>query len=492
MKAHKRVWYSHFIQGTLSRRETGQDTSLITLDAPFALRPPFSTNIDAVLRLGQILFCTALTIAASLGQKSARERDSMLEQKSNQETKLLQDFSADLAKLALQTTHRAEGYIRYDYVIPAGYYPQLWDWDGYFIGAHWANQNAADAKYLKGWALTFMSSADESGYVAGCITPKGPRPLFGKFAMKPFLAQGALLAAERLNDYSWIAPYWNKLEAIARYRDRTQFDLKWGLYFWDNAMQSGADNNVALSNDPKDAGAILAVDASVFVLREELAMAAIALKLGRTKDADTYRGKADELKKALLDHLWSSEDAMFWNRRRDTGALVKRISYSNFVPLVADVLPAEDARRMIERHLLSPTEMRSEHGFRSLARSDADYNNRAIIDPYSNWQGPIWINANYLDWIALRKYGFVSEARWTALTIAKMLHRDISKWGSMHEDYNAETGDGLAPTPEQSPGGNFTGFVGWNMLSLDMLQCELTNLHCMYLEIMSAPVKPRS
>ena len=101
----------------------------------------------------------------------------------------------DIAKLAPQTTHPAEGYIRYDYIIPAGYYPQLWDWDGYFIGAHWANQNTADAKYLKGWALTFMSSADASGYVAGCITSKGPRPLFGKFAMKPFLAQGALLAA---------------------------------------------------------------------------------------------------------------------------------------------------------------------------------------------------------------------------------------------------------------------------------------------------------
>ena len=112
-------------------------------------------------------------------------------------------------------------------MIPAGYYPQLRDWDGYFIGAHWANQNSADVKYLKGWALTFMSSADASGYVAGCITPKGPRTLFGKFAMKPFLAQGVLLVAERLNDYSWIAPYWNKLEAIAHYRDRTQFEPKW-------------------------------------------------------------------------------------------------------------------------------------------------------------------------------------------------------------------------------------------------------------------------
>jgi len=54
------------------------------------------------------------------------------------------------------------------------------------------------------------------------------------------------------------------------------------------------------------------------------------------------------------------------------------------------------------------------------------------------------------------------------------------------EDYNAETGEGLAPTPEQSPGRQFAGFVGWNMLALDMLQCEVTKLHCMYLELPSA------
>ena len=43
----------------------------------------------------------------------------------------------------------------------------------------------------------------------------------------------------------------------------------------------------------------------------------------------------------------------------------------------------------------------------------------------------------------------------------------------MHEDYNAETGEGLAPTPEESPNHVFAGFVGWNLLAQDMLQCEV-------------------
>jgi hypothetical protein len=57
----------------------------------------------------------------------------------------------------------------------------------------------------------------------------------------------------------------------------------------------------------------------------------------------------------------------------------------------------------------------------------------------------------------------------------------------MHEDYDAETGDGLAPTPEQSPGGKFAGFVGWNLLAEDMLECEVTQSHCISLSLDSEP-----
>jgi alpha,alpha-trehalase len=387
-------------------------------------------------------------------------------------------LTADFARLAPQTIHPAEGSIKYPYLIPAGYYPQMWDWDGYFIGVHWANQDAADAKYLRDWVISFASSADADGYVAGCITPKGPRPLFGKFAMKPFLAQGAFLAAESLHDFEWIRPVWPAMQRILEYRRRTQFDAKWGLWFWDNAMQSGADNNAALTNDPKDRSAILAVDASVYAMREYLAMSQLAGRLGDGPAAEKYRREATETRQAIMAKLWLPDEAIFLNRRRDTGAWVRVINWTSFLPLLDGLLEPADGKRMIRQHLLNLDEMRSEYGFRSLAKNDPAYNNDAIIDPYSNWRGPIWINANFLDWIALRRYGFKDEAHWLALTLAGALHRDIAKWGSMHEDYNAETGDGLAPTVAQSPGGKFAGFVGWNLLALDMLQCETGHGHC--------------
>src|SRR5262249_15173513 len=79
----------------------------------------------------------------------------------------LDQVSAAYAKLEPQSIRPAEGFIKYDYLIPAGYYKQMWDWDGFFIGSHLAQQGKP--QYLKYWVLDFAGAIDEDGYVAGCI-----------------------------------------------------------------------------------------------------------------------------------------------------------------------------------------------------------------------------------------------------------------------------------------------------------------------------------
>jgi alpha,alpha-trehalase len=263
------------------------------------------------------------------------------------------------------------------------------------------------------------------------------------------------------------------MRKVIAYRESTQFDPKYGLFFWENAISSGADNNVALTNDPKDKSAILATDISTFQYREYKAMAQLADKLGKPDEAAEYRKKAADLNAATLKYFWFPKEAMFYNVRRDTGEPVKRVSYSSFVPLVDDILPEKVAKEMIQRYMLNKDVMLAPYGIRSLSKQDPEYNNAAIIVPYSNWQGPIWINANYLNYIALKRYGFDKEARELSGILGRMVLADIAKWGSMHEDYNAETGEGLAPTPEESENHVFSGFVGWNLLVEDMLQCEV-------------------
>ena len=422
------------------------------------------------MRLIRFVLITSLVVAALNPASAGKPSDDLAQ--------TLAHVSVAYARLEPQSIRPAEGFIKYDYLIPAGYYKQMWDWDGFFIGSHLAQQGKP--QYLKWWVLDFAGAIDADGYVAGCITTKGPRPLMGKFAMKPFLAQGALIASEGLGDYQWVKPIWESMRKVIAYRERTQFDPKYGLFFWENAISSGADNNVALTNDPNDKSAILATDISTFQFREYKAMAALAAKLGKPDETLRYLQKAADLKTAMLKHMWSAQDAMFYNVRRDTGKPVKRISYSSFVPLIDDILPEKSAKQMITRYMLNKDVMLAPYGIRSLSKQDPDYNNQAIIVPYSNWQGPIWINANYLNYISLKRYGFDKEARELSGILGRMVLADIAKWGSMHEDYNAETGEGLAPTPEQSENHVFSGFVGWNLLVQDMLQCEVKN-ECAFL-----------
>ena len=389
-------------------------------------------------------------------------------------TVLYDDIKSKFEKLRPQSIQPAEGFIKYDYLIPAGFYKQMWDWDGFFIGCHLSS--IGKPEYLKYWVLNFVAAIDSEGYVPGCVTTKGPRPIFGKFAMKPFLAQGAYLSSLALKDFSWIENVYDGIKKVCQYREKTQYDNNYGLFYWDNAMQSGADNNAALTNDDREPSAILGVDINVFQYREYLAMEKIAFILNKHSDAVYFKGKAEALKSALLKHHWDKEYHTFWNVRRRDGRFVKRISYSNFIPLIQkDLLSLSDGRKLIKKYLLNEKYMLSKFGLRSLAHNDPDYNNENIIVPYSNWQGPVWPIANYLYFIGLKNYGFDKESTLLAKNIGQIIVKDINKWGSMHENYDAETGDPLAPTAEQSKNGVFTGFVGWNLLIQNMFMGILEN-----------------
>jgi hypothetical protein len=101
-----------------------------------------------------------------------------------------------------------------------------------------------------------------------------------------------------------------------------------------------------------------------------------------------------------------------------------------------------------------------------------------MIDPYSNWQGPVWINVNYFSFIALKCYRLEDEAGTLAGILARLVLADIRKWGSMHECYDAETAEGSSLS-RASKRSRFSGIC--RLESQDMLQCEI-NGDCLRLD----------
>ena len=382
------------------------------------------------------------------------------------------ELSAGYQKIYHKVIQQPDGYLQYPYLIPAGFYKQTWDWDGFFMGCWFIDKGMPE--YMQYWALTFLAGVEDNGYVVGCMTTKGPRKMHGSFAMKPFLSQGVQRYSEAAGDYEWVRPHYEKLTRALAYRDSVQLDSTYNLYFWENAFQSGADNNPALNYFAQDKRSYLATDCSVMQMQEFKAQAAIAMALGYEEDAALYKSKADAVADAIMKHLWCDEDKIFYNMDRELGTLYKRVSYSSFWPLAVGLAPEADGRAMIKKYLLSEDHMLSPHGLRSLSKQDPEFNNRNIIKPFSNWQGPIWAPATCVYVEAMDIYGFKKEQLDVLVPLAKLMLDDVNTHETMHENYHSETGEGLAPaTTKVDENGKFIGFISWNLCMESLLKRAL-------------------
>lgn len=375
-----------------------------------------------------------------------------------------------LARLRPTVIKPGSGAIPYPYCIPGGFYDQQWDWDGFFIASHLAGRSPAQPEYLKYWTLNVLGSALPDGDMAACISPEGPRTGHASLRLKPFLAQGAELAARLADDYDWVAEHYDRIVEIVSRRDATHFLAEYGLYAWEDAMQSGADNNPAVGNDPTTNRKIAACDINAFIYREYLALSRLARCLGRHADEEMYAAKSADLYRAVNKHLWDAERQSYWNLDTESRRWRICVSYSNFVPLWAGMTGQENGAAMIGRYLWNEDHMLAPHGLRSLSRQDEEYNNRNIIIPFSNWQGPVWPIANYFYFVCLTRYGYREEADELVRRLTRLYLRDIDFCGSLHENYDAETGDPMAPSAAQSKHGLEGGFVGWNLLLEDMIE----------------------
>lgn len=384
---------------------------------------------------------------------------------SHEET--IQLIRRSLAPYKSMVKRPAKGALIFDYLVPGSIYQEQWDWDAFFMGMALAAEIPSEAIYLKNVMLNVLHSAREDGYVPGCITPKGPDIRLNH--VKPFVAQGVYLSSRFLGDYDWTSPYYPVLKKVVLYREKTLWAKKYNLGVWFNSMESGVDNNVAALDFPDKT--VVATDVNTYIYREYKSMSFIASEIGRPSDAKWFMEKAMHHKDMINKHLWNEQNVTFYNLNAKTGQHIRRMTFSNFVPLWGSVAPQDKGEEMVRKYLLNPKKMWSNYGVRTLAKDDKEYNNINMIKPHSNWQGPVWPIANYFYLQALLRYGFQQEAITLAERITNLVITDIQKSGGMHENYDAETGKPLAAP----------NFVSWNLLVGNMLAEAVHNKNPFFL-----------
>lgn len=373
----------------------------------------------------------------------------------------LDQFSAaakrEIGSLASKVIRRANGALAYDYVVPSGVYEELWDWDAFFVGLYLISENKANGIYLKNWCLNFLHFTEPDGQ-----TPGGIRPWAGRDArlyhIKPLMGQAAYYASLSLGDFGWIESVWEKMKACVTYRERRMSDAETGLVKWWDSMESGADNNPGLVL--RYHNSVAGADVNAFMVLDYRAMALVAERIGRQEDARAFRDRARRLSEAINTHLWDVADSTYYNYDTVKKRRIRCITYSNQVPLWAQLASKERAKVIIERYVLNPQKLWAPHGIRSLAADEPLYNNENIIKPYSNWQGPIWAPANWMFMHALVHYGYQEAAIQVAERVTRLCLTDLTKNKMMHENYHADTGAPLAAP----------NFISWNLLVANMIE----------------------
>ncbi len=165
------------------------------------------------------------------------------------------------------------------------------------------------------------------------------------------------------------------------------------------------------------------------------ALAEIADVLAKPDAAKELRARSARYR-ASLATLWSEPDAAFLNKDLHTGQFSRRLSPTNFYPLLARAATPAQAQAMIQKHLLNPREFWGQWVIPSIARDDP-----AFADQ-NYWRGRIWGPMNYLVYLGLRNYDDPDVRRQFAEKSYALFLKEWTQNDHVHENYNAITGSG--------------------------------------------------
>ena len=164
-------------------------------------------------------------------------------------------------------------------------------------------------------------------------------------------------------------------------------------------------------------------------------LAALAAILGKQDDQKVFQADYERMKQLIREKLWNEKDGMYENRFW-SGEFSKRLSPTNFYPMLAGVATREQADRMVHEHLLNPQEFWGEYVAPTSPRNDP-----AFSDQYY-WRGSIWGPTNYLLYHAIDRYGYDQAALEFAQKSYALFLQDWKTTQHNNELYRASGGGG--------------------------------------------------
>lgn len=221
--------------------------------------------------------------------------------------------------------------------------------------------------------------------------------------------------------------------------------LEWGGHA---VLESVRDALVAVWDEVGWPSNFDGVDINSMMVMEAKSLEAMAKELGKTEEAEMWQADHEKRAELINRHMWDEETGFYYNVDKKTNTFtfkekndLKRQEIIGFLPLWAGIASEEQATQLVKA-LTDPERFWRPKGIPSLSAADSFYN------PKGYWNGPVWVQWNYLIMRGLLDYGYEKEARELVDRVAGVMIEQLKEnhnlwefyspdhnWGGYHKTY---------------------------------------------------------
>lgn len=372
------------------------------------------------------------------------------------------------------------------YTVPSSFtYPYQWLWDSCFHAIILSHFNTSDAKKE---IVSLVSKQFDNGMIPHMIywekatNTDFPVIKWGKentstITQPPMLAYAVWKIYEKDHDLSFIKHVYPKLYHFYKYLLSERDPHENYLIGIMNPDESGEDNsprfdiplhlspvhtleenvkrrtqlvkqNIACKFDApfcmRNFFWVKDVPFNAIMVENLWLLATLAKHLDRFEDAAFFEEKKERIKKAMRKLML--EENIFWSTFGKDYQKIKVKTWAMFAPLFAKMLTHNEAKQLVEEHLLNSNEFWTTFPVPTVSIDEPSFN------PKGFWRGSVWASTNWFIYKGLINYGFVDIAK-----DVKKSTIDLLEKSGFREYFNPTTGEGYGAK-------DFT----WGCLVIDM------------------------
>lgn len=214
-----------------------------------------------------------------------------------------------------------------------------------------------------------------------------------------------------------------------------------GLCEWGGhaVLESVRDSKVAVWDQVGWPSKFEALDLNCMLVKEAKSLAHMARELGIPQDVERWRNEIEQREERINAYMWDEHTRFYYHVDRKNHSFthqkkndLKRQEIIGFLPLWAGVASPSQAAALVNT-LADTARFWRKYGIPTLAADDAYY------EPQGYWNGPVWVQWQYLIFRGLVDYGYQKEAQELAERVFAAVLAQLKANHSFWELYSPDT-----------------------------------------------------